>query len=137
MAINKAILIGNLGKEPEARTLDNGTKVVTFSLATTEKGYTTQSGQQVPEKTYWHNIVAWRQLADIIERYCHKGDKIYIEGKITSRSYENAQKQTMWTTEIVADKIELLGSRQEQQPAHQPQQSNQYVQQQSSDELPF
>lgn len=135
MAINKVILLGNVGKEVEVRNLDNGSKVATFSLATSEKGYTTQSGQTVPERTTWHNIVAWKQLADVLEKYVQKGDKIYIEGKITNRSYENAQKQTVWITEIVAEKIELLGGRREQQsyPAQNQHQQNP----QQNDDLPF
>ena len=88
MSVNKVILIGNVGKDPDVRYLDSGVAVATFSLATTERGYTLQNGTQVPDRTEWHNIVLWRGLAQTAEKYVHKGDKLYIEGKIKSRSYD-------------------------------------------------
>lgn len=136
MAINKAIILGNLGKDPEVRTLDNGMKVATITVATTEKGYTTQSGQQIPEKTYWHNIVLWKQLAEVVEKYVSKGDKIYVEGKITSRSYDK-NGTTVWVTEIVAEKVELLGGRKEEAPAQRQPAQAQYTRANESDNLPF
>ena len=89
MSVNKVILIGNVGKDPEVRYLDSGVAVATFSLATTERGYALQNGTQVPDRTEWHNIVLWRGLAQTAEKYVHKGDKLYIEGKIKSRSYDD------------------------------------------------
>ena len=89
MSVNKVILIGNVGKDPDVRYLDSGVAVATFSLATTERGYTLQNGTQVPDRTEWHNIVLWRGLAQTAEKYVHKGDKLYIEGKIKSRSYDD------------------------------------------------
>ena len=87
MSLNKVQLIGNVGKDPEVRYLDSGVAVATFPLATTDRAYTLANGTQVPERTEWHNIVLWRGLAETAEKYVHKGDKLYIEGKIRTRSY--------------------------------------------------
>ena len=117
--LNKVQLIGNLGKDPDVRTLDGGSKVCRFTLATTEKGYTLQNGTQVPDRTEWHNIVMWKGLAEVAEKYLHKGDKIYVEGKIRTRSYEDNNKVKRYLTEIFADNMEMLVVRQQQpqQPA--------------------
>ena len=88
MSLNKLMLIGHVGKDPDIRILEAGSKVATFSFATTEKGYTLANGTQVPERTEWHNIVVWRGLADVVEKYVHKGDKLYLEGKIRTRIAE-------------------------------------------------
>ena len=89
MSVNKVILIGNVGKDPDVRYLDSGVAVANFTLATSDKAYTLANGTQVPERTEWHNIVLWRGLAEIAEKYVHKGDKLYIEGKIRTRSYDD------------------------------------------------
>ncbi len=107
MAVNKVILVGNVGKDPEVRYLDNDVAVANFTLATTERGFTTRSGQEVPERTEWHNIVAWRHLAKLSENYIKKGMKLYIEGKIRTRSWEDQNGVKRYTTEIFADEIEL------------------------------
>jgi len=107
--INKAILVGNVGNEPEIRTLDNDTKVATFSLATSER-YQDKSGQR-QERTEWHRIVAWRGLAGTIEQYVHKGTKLYIEGRITYRQYKDKDGNDRFTTEIVANEMKMLDSR--------------------------
>ena len=112
MSINKAILVGNVGKDPEIRYLDSGVAVATITLATTERGYTLANGTQVPDRTEWHNIVAWRGLAEIAEKYIKKGTQLYIEGKISTRKWEK-DGVTRYTTEIVAENIELLGRRPE------------------------
>ena len=109
MSVNKVILIGNVGKDPDVKHLDNNVSVASFSLATTERGYKTQSGVQVPDRTEWHNIVAWRGLAKIAEDYIKKGSPIYVEGKIRTRSWEDQNGVKRYTTEIYADSIELLG----------------------------
>ncbi len=88
MSVNKVILVGNVGKDPEVRYLEKNVAVARFPLATTERGYTMQNGTQVPDRTEWHNIVAWRGLAEIVEKYVKKGSQLYIEGKIQSRSWE-------------------------------------------------
>ena len=112
MSINKAILVGNVGKDPEVRYLDSGVAVASITLATTERGYTLANGTQIPDRTEWHNIVAWRGLAEIAEKYIKKGSQIYVEGKITTRKWEK-DGITRYTTEIVAENIELLGRRPE------------------------
>ena len=112
MSVNKAILIGNVGKDPEVRYLDKDVAVARFPLATTERGYTLQNGTVVPERTEWHTIVAWRGLATIAEKYIKKGDPIYIEGKITTRSYEKDGIKR-YTTDIIADNISLLSRKSE------------------------
>jgi single-strand DNA-binding protein len=103
--VNKVILLGNLGKDPVVRRLENGVAVATFSLATSER-YKDKEGN-LQEKTEWHNIVLWRGLADVAEKYLHKGDKVYIEGKITTRSYEQDGVKK-YLTEIVADTMNML-----------------------------
>jgi single-strand DNA-binding protein len=105
--INKAILIGNLGKDPEIRTIDSGRKVATFSLATTES-YKDKNGERV-DQTEWHNIVFWGPIADVIEKYLKKGSQIYVEGKIRTRSYEDKEGVKKYITEIVGDKMTMLG----------------------------
>lgn len=104
------MLIGHLGKDPDVRKLDSGTKVCQFTLATTEKGYTLQNGTQVPDRTEWHNIVLWNGLAEVAGKYLHKGDKVFIEGKIRSRSYEDNSKVKRYITEIFADNMEILST---------------------------
>ena len=117
MSLNKIMLIGNLGKDPEVRVIEaNQSKVATFSIATTEKGYTLKNGTQVPDRTEWHNIVMWNGLAEVAEKYLHKGDKVYIEGKVRSRSYEDSQKVTRYITEVFADQMEMLTTKPSQQP---------------------
>lgn len=106
MSINKVILLGNLGKEPEVKTFDNGGKIASFNLATTKKGYTAKNGTQVADKTEWHNIVAFSGLADICEKYLHKGSKVYVEGEIRYREYEK-DGQKKYVTEILCDNLEM------------------------------
>ncbi|NDV64596.1 single-stranded DNA-binding protein [Bacteroides sp. 224] len=111
MSINKVILVGNLGKDPEVRYLDSGVAVATFPLATTERGYTLQNGTQVPDRTEWHNLVLWRGFAETAEKYLHKGDKLYIEGKIKTRSYDDQAGNKRYVTEIFVDVMEMLSTR--------------------------
>ena len=139
MSVNKVILIGNVGKDPDVRYLDNGVAVATFSLATTERGYTLQNGTQVPDRTEWHNIVLWRGLAQTAEKYVHKGDKLYIEGKIKSRSYDDQNGIKRTIVEIFADNMEMLTPRSASQPQAAPVQQpvQQPVAESPSDDLPF
>lgn len=111
MSLNKVMLIGNVGKDPEVRYLDKGVAVAKVVLATSEKGYRLQNGTEVPERTEWHNIVLWRGLAEVVERYVHKGDKLYIEGKIRTRSYDDQKGIKHYVTEIFADNMEMLSPR--------------------------
>lgn len=108
MSVNKVILLGNVGKDPEVRYLDSGVAVATFPLATSDRAYTLANGTQVPERTEWHNIVLWRGLAETAEKYVHKGDKLYIEGKIRTRSYDDQAGVKRYVTEIFADNMEML-----------------------------
>ena len=109
--MNKAMLIGNVGKEPEVRYVDRGQAVARIRLATTERGYTLQNGTQVPDRTEWHNVILWRKLGETAEKYVHNGDLIYVEGKIQTRSYDDRQGITRYITEIWADKLELFTPR--------------------------
>ncbi len=110
MSVNKVILVGNVGKDPEVRYLEKNVAVANFSLATTERGFTMQNGTKIPDRTEWHNIVAWRGLAEIAEKYIKKGSQLYIEGKIQTRSWEKDGVKR-YTTEIYADNIQMLGRR--------------------------
>ena len=107
MAVNKVILVGNLGKDPELRYTGSGTAVCNFSLATTEN-YKDRDGNK-QEKTEWHNIVIWRQLAEIAGKYLTKGKQVYLEGKIQTRSYDDRDGNKRYITEIVADQMQMLG----------------------------
>ena len=123
MSLNKVQLIGNVGKDPDVRYLDNGVAVASFSLATTDRAYTLANGTQVPERTEWHNIVLWRGLAQTAEKYVRKGYKLYIEGKIRSRSYDDQNGIKRTIVEIFADNMEMLT------PRTAPQQQGGYAQQ--------
>ena len=111
MSVNKVILIGNVGKDPDVRYLDTGIAVASLPLATTDRAYTLQNGTQVPERTEWHNLVLWRGLAETAEKYVHKGDKLYIEGKIRTRSYDDQTGAKRYVTEIFVDVMEMLTPR--------------------------
>lgn len=106
--MNKVMLIGNVGQDPEVRYVDQGVAVARIRLATTERGYTLQNGTQVPEHTDWHNVILWRRLAEVVEKYVHKGDKLYIEGRIRYTTYDDKQGQRRYATEIWADNMEML-----------------------------
>ena len=108
-SLNKAILIGNLGQDPEIRTIPSGARVAQFSVATTRR-WNGRDGQQ-QEKTEWHRIVVWEKLVDIVERWVKKGDRIYVEGEIEYRQYEDKDGVTKYMTEIRAREIILLGGR--------------------------
>jgi len=140
--INRVILIGNLGKDPDVITFENGVKKATFSLATSES-YKNKEGNRV-DQTEWHNIVMWRGLADIAERFLHKGNQIYLEGKLKTRSYEQDGIKK-YITEIFVDNMTMLGSRKDSsenqnagnsKPA-QPQQAAENDIQVPEDDLPF
>jgi single-strand DNA-binding protein len=107
--VNKVILIGNLGKDPEIRRLDNGRSVANFSLATSES-YKNKNGEKVTS-TEWHNIVLWTPLAEIAEKYLHKGNQVYIEGKVTTRSYDDKDGNKKYITEIVGRDMTMLSSK--------------------------
>lgn len=106
-SVNKVILIGNLGKDPEVRSLDVNTKVASFTLATSES-YTDRATGERKELTDWHDIVAWRGLAEIAEKYLKKGMKIYVEGKLRRKSWQDKEGNTRYNTEIIADHLTIL-----------------------------
>ena len=106
--MNKIMLIGNVGREPEVRYVEQGVAVARLSLATTERGYTLANGTQVPDRTDWHNIILWRRMAEIVEKYVHKGDKLYVEGRVRYTTYDDKRGVRHNVTEIWADNIELL-----------------------------
>ena len=163
--INKVILVGNVGQDPEIRytgDVNNGTKVATIRLATTERYRDRNNNLQ--EHTEWHNVVAWRGQADLVEKYVKKGTQLYIEGRLRSRTWEDQTGAKRYAIDIVADTIQLLGRRQDsqqqggysapaqpaqpsyQQPAAQPQpvqqpvqpaQSKPFAGDMPSDDLPF
>ncbi|MCR2004432.1 single-stranded DNA-binding protein [Bacteroides acidifaciens] len=160
MSVNKVILIGNVGQDPRVKYFDTGSAVATFPLATTDRGYTLQNGTQIPERTEWHNIVASNRLAEIVDKYVHKGDKLYLEGKIRTRSYSDQSGAMRYITEIYVDNMEMLSPKgtnpgtsasaqqpgigqpqqlQQSQQMQQPQQMQQAqpVQNNPADDLPF
>ena len=146
MSLNKVQLIGNVGKDPEVRYLDSGVAVATFTLATTDRAYTLANGTRVPERTEWHNIVLWRGLAEVAEKYVRKGDKLYIEGKIRSRSYDDQNGIKRYIVEIFGDNMEMLTQRPAQpaapsaqpvQPAAQPMGTPQTPSDNDPNALPF
>ena len=112
MSLNKVMLIGNVGRDPEVRYLDGNSgnaKVATFTLATTER-YRDRNGE-TRENTEWHNIVAWRGNADVAERFVRKGTQLYIEGRIRTRSWDDQTGNKRYTTEIIVDNLQLLGKK--------------------------
>ena len=113
--INKVILVGHLGKDPEVRHLDNGVSVATFPLATSETY--TKDNKRI-EQTEWHNIVMWRGLAEIAEKYLKKGKLVYIEGKLRTRHFEDKEKVKKYLTEIVADNFTMLGRKTDFEQPH-------------------
>ncbi|MEO9257967.1 MAG: single-stranded DNA-binding protein [Crocinitomicaceae bacterium] len=107
-SVNKVILIGNLGKDPEVRYLETGVAVANFPLATSET-FLDKSSNEKRSVTEWHNVVVWRGLAEVAEKYLKKGQKVYIEGKLRTRSWNDKDNQTRYTTEIVAENMTMLG----------------------------
>ena len=124
--VNKVILIGNLGKDPEVKYLDNGVAVANLSLATSEN-YKNKDGEKVTQ-TEWHDIVLWRGLAEVAEKYLKKGSSVYIEGKLRTNKWVDKDEHTRYKTEVLADKLTMLGRSQNQE------QSSERT---SEDDLPF
>ena len=133
--VNKVILVGNLGKNPEVRYLDSGIAVANFSLATTEN-YKNKEGERVSQ-TEWHNIVFWRGLAEVAEKYFKKGDSIYVEGKIRTRKWEDKEGNTRYSTEILADNMTMLGKKNSKETLNQELSSNEKLESNDQDDLPF
>lgn len=138
--MNKVMLIGNVGREPDVRYYDADQAVATFPLATTERGYTLPNGTNVPERTDWHNIVLWRGLAKLAERYVHKGDKIYVEGRLRYRNYDDQKGMRRSIAEVIVENMELLSPKPQQQDkteVHQPTEVRQSDTANADGELPF
>ena len=142
--INKVILVGNLGRDPEMRYTQNGVAVCSFSLATSESYKDRTSGEKVTQ-TEWHNIILWRGLAETAEKYLRKGSSVYIDGKIRTRKWEDQQGQTRYTTEIIADTMQMLDRRDSSsaststpaQPVSKPEAPAQPAASHEPDDLPF
>lgn len=124
MSVNKAILVGKLGRDPELRSTSTGKQLCTFTLATTERS--TDDDGQKQEFTTWHNIVAWGRQAEVMHQYLTKGSRVYIEGRIVNRSYDDRDGNRRYVSEVVVQNFEFIGSRQEkpeeEMPAKQPKQ---------------
>ena len=121
MSVNKVILLGHVGRDPEVRYVAQNQPVASFSLATTEHAFTNQNGVQVPERTEWHNIVMWGRNAEVAERYIRKGTQLYIEGRLRTRTWEDRNQIKRYVTEVYVDTFELLGRpRSAEQPQPQP-----------------
>ena len=108
--MNRVLLIGNVGREPEIKYYEADQCVASFTFATTERGYTLPNGTVVPDRTDWHNIVLFKALAKYAEKYIHKGDKLYIEGRIRYRSYDDKKGMRRYVTEIYGDNLEWLAA---------------------------
>lgn len=155
MSLNKVILIGNVGKDPDVRYFDSGAAVANFTLATSDRGYTLANGTVVPERTEWHNIVARRDQVAFVEKWVKKGSLVYVEGKIRTRTYDDQNGVKRYVTEINADRVEFFnlgsGRREEGQttqpataaqpaasaPYVQPSQPSQPLGADEADDLPF
>lgn len=132
--INKVILVGNVGADPEVRSLDNGIKMARVRLATTERVYNKEKNE-TKEVTEWHNITLWRGLAEVVDKYIRKGSQLYIEGKLRTREYEKDGVKH-YTTDIVAEELKMLGKR-EAVSQSAPQMAQQTPPTQTIDPLPF
>lgn len=126
--MNKVMLIGNVGADPQVKYLDQGVCVAQLRLATTERGYTIQNGTQVPERTEWHNCIFWRKLAETVEHHVRKGAKLYVEGKIQTRDYTDRQGISRRSIDIIVENMEMLspkssGSGAGQQPVTKTEQA--------------
>lgn len=121
--INKVILVGNVGIDPEVRTTESGTKVARVRLATTERVFDRQANE-AKEYTEWHTVVLWRGLADVVDRFVHKGSQLYIEGSLRTREWTDRDNQKRYSTEIVANEMKLLGRREGGQQGGQSDRQN-------------
>lgn len=115
-SVNMAIVVGFVGDDPRVNATQSGRKVASFSVATTERGYTTQGGQTVPDRTEWHNIVCWGKTAETVERFVRKGSSLYVQSKMRTRSYDK-DGQTRHITEIECESLQMLDRRADSQPA--------------------
>lgn len=136
--LNKAQLIGHIGKEPKITTTESGYTIANFSVATTERGYTSKDGKQIPDRTEWHNVVCYGKLAEIVKNYAEKGAKVYVEGKMRTRKYEDRDGINRSIVEIHADQINIITRPQhnDQQQARPKAEYNLFGNS-NSDDVPF
>lgn len=139
MSLNKVMLIGNSGRKPDYKQFENGGRVAQFSIATTKKGYTAKDGTVIPDKTEWHNIVLQNGLADVAKNYINKGTKVYIEGELRTRSYQDAQGITRYITEVYGYSMELLTPKGDENkpPTPEPEMAPSNGHNNPNDDLPF
>jgi single-strand DNA-binding protein len=138
--MQKVILIGNLGKDPEVKTFDNGGKVANFSVGVTERGYKTKDGKEIPDHTEWFNCVARNGFAGVVEQYVKKGNKVYVAGKLRTREYSKQDGSKGYMTELNVEELELLTPKSDSSPNTQPAQSapvQTQAEAQDGDGLPF
>ena len=135
--MNRVILIGNVGKDPDVRYYDRDQAVATFPLATTERGYTLQNGTKVPDQTDWHNIIMWKGLAKIAEKYVHKGDKVCIDGRVKYRTYDDKRGVRQRITEIWAENMELLSPKSLHPTEEKHTEASEQSNEDNDSELPF
>lgn len=137
-SVNQATVIGFVGDEPKIINAQSGTKIAALSVATTDKGYTKQDGTTIPDKTEWHNVVLFGRLAEVVERYVHKGASVYVQGKMRTRAYDDKNGVKRYVTEIHADSLQMLDRKNDsQQPTSTTDTSYPQPPQQSGDDLPF
>lgn len=143
-SINQATIIGFVGDEPKVSTTQAGRKVASFAVATTEKGYTAQNGTTYPDRTEWHNIVLWGKLAEVAEKFLHKGSSVFVQGKMRTRSYEDKNGIKRYVTEIEGDIMQMLDRKADSNQSGVQQQSTQASQTPNNpsaykkdDDLPF
>lgn len=135
MAVNKVILVGNVGADPDVRYLDNGTAVASMSLATSET-YKNKNGERITQ-TEWHNVVLWRGLAEIAEKYVKKGMQLYIEGRLQTRSWDDKEGVKRYTTEVVADNMQMLSRKDDKKNENSTTQEAPPKGEEQEDDLPF
>lgn len=137
-SVNQATVIGFVGDEPKIVNTQNGSKIASLSIATTDKGYTKQDGTTVPDKTEWHNVVLFGRLAEVAEKYIHKGASVYVQGKMRTRSYDDKNGVKRYVTEINADTLQMLDRKADSQQQPTTATTSSYQQPpQRDDDLPF
>lgn len=132
-SINMVVIVGFVGDEPKINTTQNGRKMASFTVATTEKGYTSQQGVQYPDRTEWHSIIAWGKTAEVIERFIHKGSLVYVQGKLRTRSYEDKNQIKRYVTEIEVETLQML----DKKPSSLQEPVNVVQGKSENDDLPF
>lgn len=140
--INKVIVVGNLGADPDTRYMPSGNAVTNISVATSESWNDKETGEK-QEKTEWHRVVFFGRLAEIVSEYLKKGSQVYVEGKLQTRKWEDKEGNERWTTEIVANQMQMLGERMSQGASNQNKvtkpdsSSNEFVDEEFDDDIPF